>query len=102
MEWQNLRPARARAARLAFLTCALAALALSAPVARGLGAAAPAQAERFEGQWLVEYQTDEGKTSLTLRYNENRGGQEPADSTNEQHQPASLSAATAADLADGD
>lgn len=76
MEWQNLRPARARAARLAFLTCALAALALSAPVAQRLAPVAAAQAERFEGQWLVEYKTDEGKTSLTLRYNENRVGED--------------------------
>jgi hypothetical protein len=74
MEWQNLRPARARAARLAFLTCALAALALSAPVARRLGTAADAQGERFEGQWLVEYRTDEGKTSLTLNFHEDRQG----------------------------
>lgn len=76
MEWQNLRPARARAARLAFLTCALAALALSAPLARRLTPGASAQAERFEGQWLVEYRTDEGKTSLTLRYNESRRGED--------------------------
>ena len=76
MEWQNLRPALARAARLAFLTCALAALALSAPSARRLGTAASAQAERFEGQWLVEYRTDEGKTSLTLNYQEDRTGRD--------------------------
>ncbi|HWS89381.1 MAG TPA: hypothetical protein VN282_20575 [Pyrinomonadaceae bacterium] len=72
MVWQNLRPALARAARLAFLTCALAALALSAPPARRLGTEASAQAERFEGQWLVEYRTDEGKTSLTLNYREEK------------------------------
>lgn len=74
MEWQNLRPALARAARLAFLTCALGALALSAPVARRLAPGVSAQAERFEGQWLVEYRTDEGKTSLTLSYKEERQG----------------------------
>ena len=49
MEWQNLRPARARAARLAFLTCALAALALSAPLAQRLAPGASAQGERFGG-----------------------------------------------------
>ena len=76
MEWQNLRPALARAARLAFLTCALAALALSAPVAPRLGTAAFAQGERFEGQWLVEYKTDEGKTSLTLNYRDDRRGED--------------------------
>lgn len=80
MEWQNLRPARARAARLAFLTCALAALALSAPLANRLAPAgsptASAQEQRFEGQWLVEYRTDEGKTSLTLRYDESRRGED--------------------------
>lgn len=74
MEWQNLRPALARAARLAFLTCALGALALSAPSARRLGTAADAQSERFEGQWLVEYRTDEGKISLALRFEESRVG----------------------------
>lgn len=76
MKWQNLRPACARAARLAFLTCALAALALAAPLAQQLAPGAAAQAERFEGQWLIEYSTDEGKTSLTLRYNESRRGED--------------------------
>ncbi|MBV9925578.1 MAG: hypothetical protein JOZ96_11220 [Acidobacteria bacterium] len=72
MAWQNLRPARARAARLVFLTCALAALALSAPSGQGRTPNAFAQGERFEGQWLVEYRTDDGKTSLTLNYKEVR------------------------------
>jgi hypothetical protein len=80
MEWQNLRRARARAVRLAFLTCALAALALSAPLANRLAPAgspiASAQEERFEGQWLVEYKTEEGKTAFTLRYNERRRGED--------------------------
>ena len=76
MEWQHLRPARARAARLVFLTCALAALVLSAPPAQRLAPGASAQGERFEGQWLVEYRTREGKTSLTLRYRGGRRGAE--------------------------
>ncbi|MET0645627.1 MAG: hypothetical protein ABW208_03340, partial [Pyrinomonadaceae bacterium] len=74
MKRQTVRPAHARAARIAFLTCALAALALSAPPAPRLAPAASAQEPRFEGQWLVEYRTDEGKTSLTLSYHESRSG----------------------------
>ena len=73
MKRQTLRPARARAPRLAFPTCALAALALCALFA---GCVASAQEQRFEGQWLVEYRTDEGKTSLTLRYDESRRGED--------------------------
>jgi hypothetical protein len=76
MEWQNLRPALAGAARLALVTCALAALLLSAPNVQRLTPAAFAQAERFEGQWLVEYRTEEGKTSLSLNYREDRRGED--------------------------
>ena len=55
--------------RPAVKTFALAALALCALLA---GRAAFAQEQRFEGQWLVDYRTDEGKTSLALHYQENK------------------------------
>ncbi len=82
MEWQNRRPARA--ARLAPLTLALAALALAGFLTGRLGGApAHAQSQDFTGQWLVEYRTDEGKTSLTLRHRSTRrdasGGQHISD-----------------------
>ncbi|HEY0171358.1 MAG TPA: hypothetical protein VGB98_10080 [Pyrinomonadaceae bacterium] len=67
MEWQNRRPSRA--ARLASVTIALAALAFAALFA---GRPAAAQSQDFTGQWLVEYRTGEGKTSLTLRHRSTR------------------------------
>src|SRR5215207_3463420 len=77
MEWQNRRPAHARAARLAGVTCALFALALTALLLGCLAhapetTASAAQSPDLTGQWLVDYRTDEGKTSLTLRHSERR------------------------------
>ena len=80
---QNRRRAAGLAAHLsktARVACALAAVALLSALllacvgSRGLtdSVSVSAAQERFEGQWLVEYRTDEGKTSLTLRHRESR------------------------------
>ena len=80
MKWQNNRRAAESVVPLR-VACALAALALSSALlaacvgTRAQAGAAAAQ-ERFEGQWLVEYKTDEGKTSLTLRHKESRQGKD--------------------------
>jgi hypothetical protein len=80
MEWQNNRPAprpNAVLVNVSRMACALTTLALSALLLGCLAASpmatvASAQEQRFEGQWLVEYKTDEGKPVLTLRYRESR------------------------------
>ena len=80
---QNRRRAAGLAAHLsktARVACALAAVALLSALllacvgSRGLtdSVSVSAAQERFEGQWLVEYRTDEGKTSLTLRHRESK------------------------------
>jgi hypothetical protein len=80
---QNRRRAAGLAAHLsktARVACALAGVALLSAMllacagSRGLtdSAYVSAAQERFEGQWLVEYKTDEGKTSLTLRHRESK------------------------------
>jgi len=84
---QNRRRAARLAAHLsgtARVACALASLALLSALLlacvgpRGLtdsvSPSVSAAQERFEGQWLVEYRTDEGKTSLTLRHSDRRVG----------------------------
>jgi hypothetical protein len=83
MKWQNKRRAAHCVAPLSMavrVACALALFALlpacvGARGQAGSSAAAPSQ-ERFEGQWLVEYRTSEGKTSLTLRHREGRRGKD--------------------------
>ncbi len=87
MKWQNDRRARVRAATLSAsvsVACALAALALYALLPARAGAQSGSDAQgRFEGQWLVEYMTDEGKTSLTLRHRSERRGADGSHHLNE-------------------
>jgi hypothetical protein len=91
MEWQNRRRALARGhvtRRLAGAAFALSALALAALLTgcfahATVTTASAAQSQDLTGQWLVEYRTDEGKTSLTLRHSERRrdasGGEHSSD-----------------------
>jgi hypothetical protein len=82
MKWQNKRRAAVGVAPLSTavrVACALALFVLlpACVGARGqAGTSAAASQERFEGQWLVEYRTSEGKTSLTLRHREARRGKD--------------------------
>src|SRR4051812_5706062 len=86
MKWQNRRRAAlcvAPLSKAARVACAVAALALFAILPACVGASgqpgespAPVVQERFDGQWLVEYRTETGKTSLTLRYSESKRGKD--------------------------
>jgi hypothetical protein len=81
MKWQNKRRAASGVAPLSTVVRVACAIALFALLPACVGArgqagssSAAASQERSEGQWLVEYRTSEGKTSLTLRHREGSRG----------------------------